>query len=202
MKTFHKSKLSYDQYGLYYDVTDDQNSEKSMRIVFLCDERANQIGAKPVIYDQQNGKLVFEWKTPYACPPLPSHCSFLDPEKNHFFDISPLRKTDGTAYLAMDLSYMTENGGDGSSSINERQVYANACGELYPTNQNTFDCPYGSAVCEPSKNLSYGTATYMNLQMDESGKHLQLIYRDGSDCEDHPGGFLIGRDTFTPFLIG
>ena len=158
-----------------------------MRIVFLCDERANQIAGKPVIYDQQNGKLVFEWKTPYACPPLPSHCSFLEPEKNHFFDISPLRKTDGTAYLAMDLSYMKDNGGDGSGGINERQVYANACGELYPTNQNTFDCPYGSAVCEPSKNLSYGMASNMHLQMDESGRHLQMIYRDGSDCDEHSG---------------
>ena len=52
---------------------------------------------------------------------------------------------------------MKDNGGSGG--INERQVYANACDELYPINQNTFDCPYGSAVCEPSKNLSYGMAS-------------------------------------------
>ena len=158
------------------------NITNTAEIAFLCDETKNGIsdtGPVSVVGPANQKKLMIEWWTAAACPPVPVSCSFLE-SSNHFYDLSDLRKTDGTSYEAYDLSYMKENGGDENNK--NRIVLVNMCDEIFPSADVT--CPYGSAVCEPSTGISYGSALTLEIKRETNKTmNLDAIYTDGSDCD-------------------
>ena len=86
---------------------------KEVEIAFYCDETID-VGQPRIVSATTGDGLQVEWWTSAACPPLPISCSVAD--KNHFFDLSELRRMDGSNYEAYDLSYMKENGGNGEDT--------------------------------------------------------------------------------------
>ena len=158
-----------------------ESSGKNVEILFLCDETA-EIGTPRIISDEKSTKVEIEWWTSAACPPIPVQCSFLE-SNNHFYDFSALRKMNGESYTAYDLSYMKENGGDEKQQ--NREVEVNFCAEIFPGEFS--GCPFGSAVCEPSKKLSYGSALTLEFSHNSSQASIQAKYSDGSECAEKPG---------------
>jgi hypothetical protein len=75
------------------------------------------------------------------------------------------------------FSYMTENGGDAHET--ERIVLLNMCAEIFPSKDS--NCPYGSAVCEPSKGISYGSALTLqfkkNPETDSATMQARLSFK-------------------------
>ena len=168
--------LTYDMDGLKMVMDKLDSSGQDVQVVFLCDESRNVGNFRSI------SPSVYEFHTAAACPPIPVDCAVY--ENGNFFDLSELYKSDGTVYEALDLSQMAENGGDDDFGRPERKVYAQACGELSPMASETVSCPAGSAVCEPDEKLSYGSALSMKLKLDETKKHIQMIYEKGSTCQE------------------
>ena len=100
---------------------------QSVKIVFLCDDLVNIGTIRDISTDDTT---IIEVHSAAACPPIPVDCTLY--EDAHYFDFSNLFKSDGSVYEALDLTQMSENGGNDDTDMPDRLVYVQACGELSP----------------------------------------------------------------------
>lgn len=86
----------------------DATSMKRVKIFFLCDVDATPdqtAGASPGQYIELKNVLgggceyILEYSTSLVCPPAaPQPCSVADPVTNQVYDLSPLQRSDGSAF--------------------------------------------------------------------------------------------------------
>uniref|UniRef100_A0A670YH54 Insulin like growth factor 2 receptor n=1 Tax=Pseudonaja textilis TaxID=8673 RepID=A0A670YH54_PSETE len=141
---------------------------RSTAIFFYCDPNPN---LQPVfLKETEDCTYMFEWHTPFACPPAKSvECSYKDSAGNSY-DLSPLIQ-------------QKKNWEAISKSSSSQKYYINVCRSLVPHLGADF-CPPDAAAClmDGSKYISLGEVAE-GLRW-ENGIFV-LKYINGEKCEDH-----------------
>nr|XP_033791685.1 cation-independent mannose-6-phosphate receptor [Geotrypetes seraphini] len=158
--------------------------QRSTAILFYCDHNAkmedilykgtqgsvNRAKMQPVfLKETADCTYLFEWRTPYACPPFRSvQCSFRDND-NNWYDLS-------------SLSRYKENWEVITGSGSTEKYYLNVCNSLVPETGLT-SCPSGAAAClvDGSKSSSLGEPS--SGPQWENGVAV-LKYSNGDFCPD------------------
>uniref|UniRef100_A0A8C5SQA2 Insulin like growth factor 2 receptor n=1 Tax=Laticauda laticaudata TaxID=8630 RepID=A0A8C5SQA2_LATLA len=141
---------------------------RSTAIFFYCDPNPN---LQPVfLKETEDCTYMFEWHTPFACPPAKSvECSYKDSVGNSY-DLSPL--------IQQKKNWETI-----SKTSSSQKYYINVCRSLVPHLGADF-CPPDAAAClmNGSKYISLGEVAE-GLRW-ENGIFV-LKYINGEKCEDH-----------------
>ncbi|KAJ7342167.1 hypothetical protein JRQ81_009332 [Phrynocephalus forsythii] len=165
------TKLTYDNGLIKINYTSGEICHKiyqrSTAIFFYCDLHPD---LEPVfLKETEDCTYMFEWHTPFACPPFKSiECSYKDDA--------------GNSYDLSSLTRHKENWEAISSADSSQKYYINVCKSLVP-HQGVGFCPPDAAAC-----LMDGSK-YINL--GEVGEGLQLEngifvlkYTNGEKCPD------------------
>ncbi|XP_029452555.1 cation-independent mannose-6-phosphate receptor isoform X2 [Rhinatrema bivittatum] len=159
--------------------------QRSTAVLFYCDPSAkaedvlysanlasvNRTLMQPVFREETaDCTYLFEWHTPYACPPFKSvQCS--------------LKDSDGNSYDLSPLSQYKENWEAVTRSGSVQKFYINVCNSLVPET-GLASCPSGAAAClmDGSKPVSLGEPS--------SGPQWEndlsvLKYTNGDPCPDN-----------------
>uniref|UniRef100_A0A6J0UVP4 Cation-independent mannose-6-phosphate receptor isoform X1 n=1 Tax=Pogona vitticeps TaxID=103695 RepID=A0A6J0UVP4_9SAUR len=167
----HTTKLTYDNGLIKINYTSGETChkiyERSTAIFFYCDPHPD---LEPVfLKETEDCTYMFEWHTPFACPPFKSiECSYKDDAGNSY-----------------DLSALTrhkENWEAISKTDSSQKYYINVCKSLVP-HQGVDFCPPDAAAC-----LMDGSK-YINLGEVGDGLQLEngifvLKYINGEKCPD------------------
>ncbi|ETE64374.1 Cation-independent mannose-6-phosphate receptor [Ophiophagus hannah] len=141
---------------------------RSTAIFFYCDHNPN---LQPVfLKETEDCTYMFEWHTPFACPPAKSvECSYKD-SAGKSYDLSPLIQ-------------QKKNWEAISKTSSSQKYYINVCRSLVPHLGADF-CPPDAAAClmNGSKYISLGEVAE-GLRW-ENGIFV-LKYINGEKCEDH-----------------
>lgn len=141
--------------------------QRSTAIFFYCDPHPN---LQPVfLKETEDCTYMFEWHTPFACPPYKSiDCSY--------------KSSDGNSYDLSSLTRHKENWEAISRDDSSHKFYINVCKSLVP-HQVTGSCPSDAAAClvEGTSHINVGEVAE-GLRL-ESGV-LVLKYINGTVCPD------------------
>ncbi|XP_054826091.1 cation-independent mannose-6-phosphate receptor [Eublepharis macularius] len=167
----YTTKLTYENRLIKINYTGGETCHKiyqrSTAIFFYCDPHE---GLEPVfLKETEDCTYMFEWHTPFACPPYKSiDCSYKD--------------SDGNSYDLSSLTRYKENWEVISDAGSSQKYYINICKSLVPYPSAGF-CPPDTAVC-----LKNGSQ-YVNLGEVAEGLQMEkgilvLKYINGEKCPD------------------
>ena len=158
-------------------------------IFFKCDYHIGK--GEPVFLMESYCFYFFSWTTKYACPPsrrTGTACR-VESASGVRYDLSELvRMEDASNWVAVD----------GESSISNKLILINVCGQLTP--RGTEQCDSGSAICMIDKGKVVSLGKYTDPPTLSQDNSIKLVYTQGSECKKDNLGKSITRNSTITFV--
>lgn len=159
-------------------------------ILFKCDYHVGK--GEPVFLMESYCFYFFSWTTKYACPPsrrTGTACR-VESASGVRYDLSELvRMENASNWVAVD----------GESSISNKLIFINVCGQLTPRTE-TKQCDSGSAICMIDKGKVVSLGKYTDPPTLSQDNSIKLVYTQGSECKKDNLGKSITRNSTITFV--